>query len=74
MIKTFTGLTMAAAMAFTVGGALAQQAGGGPQPQLGNEHAQHPGRHDETADSASARVAWHTERVHAAADYWRSGE
>jgi Low affinity iron permease len=35
MIKTFTGLTMAAAMAFTVGGALAQQAGGGPQPQLG---------------------------------------
>jgi hypothetical protein len=35
MIKTFTGLTMAAAVAFTVGGALAQQAGGGPQPQLG---------------------------------------
>ena len=32
------------------------------------------GGHDETADSASARVAWHTERVHAAADYWRPGE
>ena len=35
MIKTFTGLTIAAAVAFTVGDALAQQAGGGPQPQLG---------------------------------------
>jgi hypothetical protein len=35
MIKTFTGLTMATAVAFTVGGALAQQAGGGPQPRLG---------------------------------------
>ena len=35
MIKTLTGLTMAAAVAFMVGEALAQQAGGGPQPQLG---------------------------------------
>jgi hypothetical protein len=35
MIKTLTGLTMVAAVLPTVGGALAQQAGGGPQPQLG---------------------------------------
>jgi hypothetical protein len=50
MIKSFTGLAMAAAVAFTVGGALAQQAGGGPQPQLGTStpNAQNatPGREE----------------------------
>jgi hypothetical protein len=35
MIKTITGLTLAAAVVLTVGDALAQQAGGGPHPQLG---------------------------------------
>lgn len=36
MNKTLAGLTIAAVV-FTVGGALAQQAGGGPQPQLGTK-------------------------------------
>ena len=50
MIKTLTGLTMAAAVVFTVGDALAQQAGGGPQPQLGtstpNAQNAKPGREE----------------------------
>jgi hypothetical protein len=50
MIKTFTGLTMAVALFFTVGGALAQQAGGAPQPQLGtttpNAQNATPGREE----------------------------
>jgi hypothetical protein len=50
MIKTFTGLTMAAALFSTVGGALAQQAGGGSQPQLGtaapNAQNATPGREE----------------------------
>ena len=50
MIKTLAGLTIAAAMVFMVGDALAQQAGGGPQPQLGtstpNAQNASPGREE----------------------------
>ena len=50
MIKTLTGLTMVVATTFLVGDALAQQAGGGPQPQLGTKtpNAQNatPGREE----------------------------
>jgi hypothetical protein len=72
MMKTLTGLTRAAAVVFTVGGAVAQQAGGGPQPQLGTStpNAQNATtRRGNTASLAERRRS--AKRDDPAADCWR---